>query len=238
MSTPPREEGEEERQRDDPIVSESLGQEFHTHEEDDSDLLNLPGFTFFVAASEQWRGLAHNQRAGALLGVMLAVLGLAVVGLNYSPLEADPTSPNLPLIIGTWGFVEATNVAWEVLMSDGTPIDALEAGINYCEQNPENPDSASHSYGGAPNEDGEVTLDAVIIDGKTGRSGAVGNLKKVSRAVSVARKVLEDTNHRLLAGEDATRFAYGRGFPLEDISTETSQQLWEAWVKGGYEPNY
>ena len=92
-----------------------------------------------------------------------------------------------------------TYIAWATLMSNGSALDSVESGCNECELQ-----QCDHSvgFGGDPNEDGETTLDAMIMDGVTHDVGAVGCLKRVKRAISVARKVMEHTDHTFLVGDD------------------------------------
>jgi isoaspartyl peptidase/L-asparaginase-like protein (Ntn-hydrolase superfamily) len=139
--------------------------------------------------------------------------------------------PALPAVLSTWEFGRKANAkAWEALAAGGSALDAVEKGINDAELDPDN---ASVGYGGIPNEDGEVTLDAVIMDGRRHAAGAVGCLKRIKTPISVARKVLEKTRHTLLVGEDATRFAAKLGFREEELLTERSKAAWRQWVKGG-----
>jgi hypothetical protein len=108
--------------------------------------------------------------------------------------------PNsLPLIINTWNFVNATRAAWKTLNTSGaTVIDAIEKGCQQCEI--EQCDGTV-GYGGSPDENSETTLDAMIMCGSTMDVGAVGCLRRIKNAISVARYVLERTRHTLLVGE-------------------------------------
>lgn len=154
---------------------------------------------------------------------------LSMAALPKLPAQDRKTA--LPVVVATWDFGKKANAkAWEVLAAGGSALDAVEKGINDAELDPEN---TSVGYGGLPNEDGEVTLDAMIMDGKRHAAGAVACLKRIKTPISVARKVLEKTRHTLLVGEDATRFAVRMGFKEEDLLTEKAKKIWEAWVKGG-----
>ena len=96
--------------------------------------------------------------------------------------------------------------------------------------------NASVGKGGLPDRDGRVTLDSCIMD-KHGNCGAVVYLQNVTHAVSVARKVMEDTPHVMLAGDGAEQFAYSIGFQKENLLTESSKQAWEEWkIKSEYKP--
>ena len=93
-------------------------------------------------------------------------------------------------------------------------------------------------YGGSPNENGETTLDALIMDGKTMNIGAVAALRNIKNAIEVARHVLENTKHTLLVGEQATEFAVMMGFKKESLSTEASQKMWTDWTTNNCQPNF
>lgn len=108
----------------------------------------------------------------------------------------------------------------------GSALDAVERGVNLVELDPTNP---SVGVGGLPDEEGEVTQDAMIFWGPPHTVGAVGCIKRIKRPISVARKVMERTSHTLLVGDDATRFARKVGFVEEPLGTDASRRAWEAW---------
>ncbi|WP_299523249.1 isoaspartyl peptidase/L-asparaginase family protein [Winogradskyella sp.] len=140
---------------------------------------------------------------------------------------------SLPLVIATWHVKEATAKAMEVLQAGGNVLDAVEQG---CMVEEANENGQSVGKGGLPDRDGNVTLDACIMD-KNGNCGAVAYLQDITHAVSVARKVMEDTPHVMLAGEGAKQFAISQGFEPEDLLTETSKKEWEEWkVEAKYKP--
>ena len=139
----------------------------------------------------------------------------------------------LPLVIATWYVENATAKAMEVLEAGGNALDAVEQGCMIEEANEK---GQSVGKGGLPDRDGHVTLDACIMD-KNGNCGAVVYLQNITHAVSVARKVMEDTPHVMLAGEGAKQFAISKGFEAEDLLTEASKKVWEEWkVKSEYKP--
>ncbi len=135
-----------------------------------------------------------------------------------------------PVVIGTWNVPEATTEAYQVLASGGSAIDAVEAG---CRLEEANEQGQSVGKGGLPDRDGQVTLDACIMDSK-GNSGAVVYLKDVVHAVSVARKVMEETPHVMLAGAGAKQFAIEQGFPVENLLTERSKADWKKWSETSF----
>jgi len=136
-----------------------------------------------------------------------------------------------PFLLTTWDFGPGANEdAWPILASGGSAIDAVEKAINYVELLP---DEYYVGYGGVPNEVGETTLDATILWGPTHDWGGVGCLKRVKRAISVARKVMEETQHTLIVGDDATRFAARMGFTETSLTNLRSQKAWEDWAAKG-----
>ncbi|XP_071313612.1 N(4)-(beta-N-acetylglucosaminyl)-L-asparaginase [Trachinotus anak] len=142
---------------------------------------------------------------------------------------------SLPLVINTWPFKNATAAAWSVLQSGGSLLDAVEAGCARCEM--EQCDG-SVGYGGSPDESGETTLDAMIMNGDTMEVGAVADLRRIKNAIGVARAVMERTEHTLLVGESASVFAENMGFIAEDLTTNKSVNIFSQWLKGNCQPNY
>ncbi len=132
-----------------------------------------------------------------------------------------------PMAICTWNFKNATAKAWEVLQNGGSALDAVEQGVMVEEANENN---QTVGKGGRPDRDGNVTLDACIMD-KDGNCGAVLAMQNIVHPVSVARKVMEDTPHVMLAGKGAEQFAYEKGFEKVDLLTEKSKQQWLEWKK-------
>jgi len=106
-------------------------------------------------------------------------------------------------------------------------MDAAEAGARIPEADPT---STSVGLGGLPDEKGNVTLDACVMD-FTGNAGSVAFLQNFKHPVSVARKVMEDTKHVMLVGEGARQFAVSQGFEEMDLLTDESREAWEKWKK-------
>lgn len=131
-----------------------------------------------------------------------------------------------PLVISTWDRGRKPNLkAWEILANGGNSLDAVEQGVRVAEDDPEN---NSVGFGGLPDEDGIVTLDASIMDWR-GRAGAVAFLQNIKNPISVARLVMEKTKHVMLAGEGAKKFALAYGFKEENLLTEKSREAWIKW---------
>jgi N4-(beta-N-acetylglucosaminyl)-L-asparaginase len=132
-----------------------------------------------------------------------------------------------PLTIATWNFPNASKKAGELLAEGANALDAVEQGVMVEEADIRN---TTVGKGGAPDRDGNVTLDACIMS-PNGDAGAVVYLKHTSHAVSVARKVMEETPHVMLAGEGADLFALQQGFEKEELFTEGSKEAYQEWLK-------
>lgn len=137
----------------------------------------------------------------------------------------DQVGLRLPLVIATWDVQQATSKAWEVLGEGKSSLDAVEQGCRIEEANAQ---GQSVGKGGLPDRDGNVTLDACIMNSQ-GDCGSVVYLKNIVHAVSVARKVMEDTPHVMLAGDGAERFALENGFEKENLLTDASKKAWKEW---------
>ncbi|MGB5508093.1 isoaspartyl peptidase/L-asparaginase family protein [Robiginitalea sp.] len=158
-----------------------------------------------------------------------AVLGTAplISCAETGTKTSQKINPNRPVTICTWDFGNATEKAWSVLNTAGTALDAAEQGVMVEEADPEN---QTVGLGGRPDRDGIVTLDACIMDSKS-TCGAVMGLEGYVHAVSVARRVMEETPHVILAGDGASQFAAEQGFSRTDLLTERSRQEWMEWKK-------
>ena len=124
------------------------------------------------------------------------------------------------------GGLNAVRRAYEIIAGGGDPLDAVISGVNLVE---DDPDDVSVGYGGIPNEEGVVQLDASVMDGRTMKCGAVGALENIKNPSKVARLVMERTNRVFLVGEGALRFARSQGFPEENLLTERSRKIWLYW---------
>jgi N4-(beta-N-acetylglucosaminyl)-L-asparaginase len=131
-----------------------------------------------------------------------------------------------PILVGSWNAAPAASRAAS-LFAQGTPLlDAVVAGIQLIEDDPE---EMSVGLGGIPNEEGVVELDAAVMDGPLHRGGAVAGLKGVRHAAAVALNVLRRTDHALLVGEGALKFAKQCGFKEEDLLTPKARDAWLLW---------
>ena len=122
--------------------------------------------------------------------------------------DTSAKSPVKPIVVCTWDFKNASAKAWEILDSGGSSLDAVEQGVRVEEADVTN---ETVGKGGRPDRDGNVTLDACIMD-KDGNCGSVVYLQNIAHPISVARKVMEETPHIILAGKGAEQFAYEQGF--------------------------
>ena len=133
-----------------------------------------------------------------------------------------------PFIIGTHNSKNMLHLGVEVLKAGGSAIEAVEAATNAVEENPED---TSVGLGGLPNILGVVQLDASIMDGKTMRTGAVAAVEEYVNAISIARKVMEVTPHVLLVGPGAEAFAREMGFEKQDLMTDYTRTMYEAFKR-------
>ncbi|WP_412477065.1 isoaspartyl peptidase/L-asparaginase family protein [Flavobacterium sp. TBRC 19031] len=135
---------------------------------------------------------------------------------------------NKPIVISTWNFgVQANGAAWEILKNSGRALDAVEAGVKIPEGDPK---ERSVGYGGRPDRDGKVTLDACIMD-EFANIGSVAALEHIKHPISVARAVMEKTPHVMLVGDGALQFALSQGFKKENLLVEESEKEWKEWLK-------
>ncbi|KAL7941170.1 asparaginase-like protein [Trichoderma barbatum] len=170
----------------------------------------------------------------------LSITTTLILILSLS-LPTKAIQSNFPLIVNTWSgpFTDATDAAYFAL-EDSYPsldhvLDGVQAGCQACQNNQ---CGSTVGFGGSPDESCETTLDALIMDGQDLNVGAVANLRRVKDAVGVARRVLEYTQHSLLAGDQATQFALENGFEEESLSTEDSLRACREWRSNSCQPNY
>ncbi|MFM9945017.1 MAG: isoaspartyl peptidase/L-asparaginase family protein [Bacteroidia bacterium] len=139
-----------------------------------------------------------------------------------------------PVVVSTWKFgIPANEAAWQILKNNGRALDAVEAGVRVPEGDP---NERSVGYGGRPDRDGHVTLDACIMD-EFSNIGSVAFLEHIMHPISVARAVMEKTPHVMLVGEGALQFALDQGFKKENLLVEESEKEWKEWLKKNeYQP--
>lgn len=168
-----------------------------------------------------------------------AAVGSVALALNSfkskeESLTIESGVVNKPIVLSTWNFgVKANGAAWEILKNNGRALDAVEAGVRVPEGDPT---ERTVGYGGRPDRDGRVTLDACIMD-EFSNIGSVACLEYIKHPISVARAVMEKTPHVMLVGDGALQFALSQGFPKENLLVEASENDWKAWLKTSqYQP--
>ena len=132
------------------------------------------------------------------------------------------------IVISSANGLRGCNQAMDIVKSGGDTLDAVIACVNVQELDP---NDTSVGYGGLPNEDGVVELDASCIHGPSRRGGAVGALRNIKTPSKIAKLVMAETDHMMLVGEGALRFAKAYGFPEEDLLTERSRMAWLTWKR-------
>lgn len=169
----------------------------------------------------------------ALGSVGITALGSSLAATAATPKGAKDTqdvpvsNSLLPVVIATWSVKQATQKAWQSLEQGSSALDAVIAG---CAIEEANALGQSVGIGGLPDRDGRVTLDACVMNEK-GDYGAVLCMQNIKHPIAVAKKVMEDTPHVILAGVGAEEFAVSQGFKRENLLTEQSKKDWEIWKK-------
>ena len=163
---------------------------------------------------------------GALAG------GLHLLATDPPPLAADaPSLPQTggakrPVIISSANGVKALSKGMDILQGGGDTLDAVVAAVTIVEDDP-NDDSVG--YGGLPNEECVVELDASVMHGPTRRAGSVASVQKIKNVSRLAKTVMERTNHVMIVGDGSRRFAVAEGFEEMNLLTDHSRKLWLAW---------
>lgn len=139
----------------------------------------------------------------------------------------DPQSPpGNPVLITSANGAVAAEKAMSMILGGSDALDAVIAGVNIVEDDPED---TSVGYGGLPNEEGVVELDAAVMHGPSYRAGAVASIRNIKNPSKVARLVMERSDHVLIVGDGALRFAKAHGIPEENLLTDQSREIWLKW---------
>lgn len=158
----------------------------------------------------------------------LSALTVTPLLSNNCKAKSSHSPGEVPFFITTWNNRNANQKAIEYIHENpGELLSAIEKGINYAESDPED---SSVGYGGLPDSEGNVTLDACIMN-HNGEAGAVTYLQNIRHPVSVARKVMEKTPHVTLSGDGAYKFALEQGFIAEDLLTDDSRKAYQEWLQ-------
>ena len=179
--------------------------------------------------------LATGVTAAAGLAVGGAEAGAAPYASAAPSLTAAPAIPAAPrpVVIASGNGLRGVKRAYDQIVGGSDTLDAIIAGVNIQELDPED---QSVGLGGLPNADGVVQLDASCMHGPTRRAGAVGCLEDIATPSLVAKAVMDYTDHIMLVGDDAKRFALSMGFTTQNLLTEKSRQDWLRW-KARLNPN-
>ena len=167
----------------------------------------------------------------SLTGVGLAAGSILISCAENSSKETKTTmtenKPLIPIAICTWGFAAANMKAGEELAKGQNALDAAIAGVAVEEENLKN---TTVGKGGAPDREGHVTLDACVMD-SNGDCGAVVCVENITNVAALAKCVMTETPHVMLAGLGAEEFAYRQGFKKENLLTDDSKKAWKNWLK-------
>jgi N4-(beta-N-acetylglucosaminyl)-L-asparaginase len=170
-----------------------------------------------------------NRRKLIKLGLAGAAIGITDPLKAGEIMSKDLTSaPKGPVVISTWNHGMAANAAaWEVLSKGGKAIDAVEKGVMITEADLSN---RSVGIGGMPDRDGHVTLDACIMDHES-RCGSVAFLEGIAHPISVARAIMDKTQHVMLVGAGAKKYALAQGFKTIKTPIPAVKAEWKKWRK-------
>jgi N4-(beta-N-acetylglucosaminyl)-L-asparaginase len=174
---------------------------------------------------------------GSVVGGVLAGAGRLVgktLGLEEGTIYRAPTGEAAgdaaggmrPVLISSANGVNALGRGMEILKGGGDTLEAAVAAATVVEDDP-NDDSVG--YGGLPNEEGVVELDASVMHGPTRRAGSVASVQKIKNVGRLAKTVMERTNHVMIVGDGARRFGVAEGFEEMNLLTEHSRKIWLAW---------
>lgn len=165
----------------------------------------------------------------------LATSALAALPLSAAAQAPDqkkrqaakqPPGKRVTKVVASANGLETVRLAHQKIQEGADPLDAVIAGVALVEADPED---LTVGYGGLPNEEGVVELDAAVMHGPTHRAGAVASLRSIQHPAQVAKLVMEQTDHVLLVAEGALRFAKAHGFEEKNLLTEKARKIWLYW---------
>src|SRR5713101_2012645 len=131
-----------------------------------------------------------------------------------------------PVILSSSNGLHALQKGMDILRKGGDTLDAVVAAVTIVE---DDPNDTSVGYGGLPNEEGEVELDASVMHGPTGRAGSVASVRRIKNVSRLAKTVMEHTNHVMIVGDGARRFGVAQGFEEMNLLTDRSRLAWLHW---------
>ncbi|MCH7793213.1 MAG: isoaspartyl peptidase/L-asparaginase, partial [Planctomycetes bacterium] len=168
--------------------------------------------------------------AGGLSATGLAATGFAAAGSVTRPGRARHPGDDHRgrCVISSGNGMRAVSIAMERIAAGVDPVDAVVEGVASQESDP---NDMSVGYGGLPNEDGVVQLDSCVMHGPTHKAGAVAAIENIKNPAAVALLVLKTTDHVMLVGRGATRFAVANGFTEENLLTDRARAAWLKWKR-------
>lgn len=158
--------------------------------------------------------------------VFLSAGAASIASLAVGTAPSKPVGLKKPTVIASGNGLRAVDKAMELIFAGMDPLDAAIAGVAIVEADPKD---HSVGYGGLPNEEGVVELDAAVMHGPTHGAGSVASLRNIIHPAAVARLVMKRTKHCLLVGNGALKFARAHGFPETDLLTEDARKIWLRW---------
>lgn len=161
-------------------------------------------------------------RSATVAGIAVTAQGM----IDRPAAFGQPAGDSKPVAIASANGLGASAKAMEMILAGSDALDGVIAGVNLVE---DDPNDHSVGYGGLPNEEGVVELDASVMHGPTGRGGCVAALRNIKNPSKVARAVMERTDHVLMVGEGALRFARAHGFKEENLLTDAAREIWLRW---------
>ncbi len=173
-------------------------------------------------------------KSSAAAAIASGALGRAQAGGDgRAPMHAQESKngthfsePRLPVVIASANGLASVEQAYTMMRGKADPLDAVIAGVNIVE---DDPNDHSVGLGGLPNEDGVVELDACCMHGPSHKAGGVAAIRNIRNPSKVAKLVMERTDHVLLVGEGALRFARAHGIPEENLLTDEARRIWLKW---------
>jgi N4-(beta-N-acetylglucosaminyl)-L-asparaginase len=159
---------------------------------------------------------------GAMTRRTLLHAPLAAAAAGSAQAQSKPRN----IVISSGNGMACCRTVMDILQAGGDTLDAVVAGVNIVELDPED---TSVGYGGLPNEEGVVELDACVMHGPTRRAGSVASLRNIKTPSKIAKLVMERTDHVMLVAEGALRFAKAHGYQEENLLTEKARLAWLVW---------
>ncbi|MEM7228360.1 MAG: N(4)-(beta-N-acetylglucosaminyl)-L-asparaginase [Planctomycetota bacterium] len=163
---------------------------------------------------------SHLDRRSFIAAGAAALPGVATLA------APQPRTMKRATVIASGNGLATVQRAWELMSDDVDPLVAIVRGVNIVENDP---DDMSVGYGGLPNEDGVVELDAAVMHGPTHKAGAVASLRNIMNPASVALDVCTRTDHCMIVGDGALRFARHLGYEEANLLTDRAREVWLRW---------